>query len=149
MADPTTIRVVRVTTADWDYARQAMRINDVEGGDADPAAIEEFLADRNCMLVAAVEDGIVVGTLDGYALRRPHSRRPEFLLYEIDVAAEHRRRGIGRALIDTFADEARRRDAENVWVLTHRSNEAAVALYRACGFEPDAQSDTEMMTLPL
>ncbi len=131
-----TIRTLRASTTDADLARQAMRINDVDGGDPDPAAIEQFLADRNCMLIVAVEDGAVLGTLDGYALRRPHARRPEFLLYEIDVVAEHRRRGIGRALIDAFADEARRRDAENIWVLTHRSNDAAAALYRACGFAP-------------
>jgi len=144
-----TIRTLRVSPAEWDLARQAMRINDVEGADADPAATEQFLADRNCMLFVAVDDGIVVGTLDGYALRQPHVRRPQFLLYEIDVAEPFRRRGIGRALIDAFADEARRRDAEDVWVLTHRSNAAAVALYRACGFAPDADDDTEMMILPL
>ena len=126
-----------------------MRVNDVEGGDPDPAAIAEFLADPDCYLVVAVEDGVVVGTLDGYGLRQPHLRRPQFLLYEIDVAVEYRRRGIGRALVDAFADEARKRDAEVIWVLTHRSNAAAVALYRGCGFAPDEQSDTEMMELSL
>ena len=145
----TSIRIVRVTGERAELAHQAMRINDVEGSDPDPAAIAEFLTDRDCFLIVAVENGVVVGTLDGYALRQPHLRRPQFLLYEIDVAVEHRRRGVGRALVDAFADEARRRDAEVIWVLTHRSTAAAVALYRACGFAPDEEPDTAMMELAL
>lgn len=145
----TSVRVVRVTSEHAELAHQAMRINDAEGGDPDPAAIAEFLADRDCFLIVGVENGVVVGTLDGYILRQPHVRRPQFLLYEIDVAVAHRRRGIGRLLIDAFADEARKRDAEEIWVLTHRSNAAAVALYRACGFAADGHGDTEMMGLRL
>jgi ribosomal protein S18 acetylase RimI-like enzyme len=141
--------IVRVSGERAELAHQAMRINDTESADPDPAAIAEFLADRDCFLIVAVENGVVVGTLDGYALRQPHLRRPQFLLYEIDVAVEHRRRGIGRALVDGFADEARKRDAEVIWVLTHRSNAAAVALYRACGFAPDEEPDTAMMELAL
>ena len=141
--------IVRVSGERAELAHQAMRINDTESADPDPAAIAEFLADRDCFLIVAVENGVVVGTLDGYALRQPHLRRPQFLLYEIDVAVEYRRRGIGQALVDGFADEARKRDAEVIWVLTRRSNAAAVALYRACGFAPDEEPDTEMMELPL
>ncbi len=143
------IRVVRVTSEHAELAHQAMRINDAEGRDPDPAAIAEFLADRDCVLIVAVENGVVVGTLDGYILRQPHVRRPQFLLDEIDVAVAHRRRGIGGGLIDAFADEARKRDAEQIRVLTHRSNAAAVALYRACGFAADERGDTEMMGLRL
>ncbi len=140
---------MRVSREEAELAHQALRINDAEGADPDPAAIAEFLADRDCFLIVAVEHAVVVGTLDGYALRQPQLRRPQFLLYEIDVAVEHRRRGIGRALVEAFADEARKWDAEVIWVLTHRSNAAAVALYRACGFAPDERADTAMMELAL
>ena len=138
---------MRLSGEQADLARQATRINDEGDGDFDPAAMAEFLADRDCFLIVAVENGVVVGTLDGYALRQPHTRRPQFLLYEIDVVPECRRRGIGRALVDAFAAEARQRDADVVWVLTHRSNAAAVALYRSSGFAPDERSDTAMMEL--
>ena len=49
------------------------------------------------------------------------------------VAMDHRRRGIGRRLIDIAAEEAQRRGCE--WLHVDY-DEDAEEFYKACGFEP-------------
>ena len=58
-------------------------------------------------------------------------------VYEIAkmaVAKEHRRQGIGRALVERAVAEARSRDAPRVELLTHARLPEAVRLYRSLGF---------------
>jgi ribosomal-protein-alanine N-acetyltransferase len=57
-----------------------------------------------------------------------------FHLMNIAVAANHRRHGIGRALMEDFLREARSVEALSVWLEVAVSNQAAVALYREFGF---------------
>jgi len=84
--------------------------------------------------IVAVGGDEVVGSLNGYSLRHPNSRQPQFLLYEIDVKKQYRRRGVGAALVAAFVSEAQASGAFEVWVLTNHSNEAAMGMYRRCGF---------------
>lgn len=51
------------------------------------------------------------------------------------VAAGARRDGIGRAMIEAMLSIARERDIRKVELEAFAGNEAAIALYRACGFE--------------
>jgi [ribosomal protein S18]-alanine N-acetyltransferase len=60
----------------------------------------------------------------------------EMFLYELSVHADHRDRGIGRALVEALADLARGRGCYGMWVATDRSNAAALATYRAAGADP-------------
>jgi ribosomal protein S18 acetylase RimI-like enzyme len=129
-ATPTTA-VVRAGTGHVLLALQAVR--DVHERACDPAALAEFLADPSRWMILAIEGERVVGSLNGHSLRHPHRREPQFLLYEIDVRAECRRRGVGRALVEAFLAGARRAGAFEVWVPTNASNAAATALYRRCG----------------
>jgi ribosomal protein S18 acetylase RimI-like enzyme len=61
----------------------------------------------------------------------------EMFLYELGVAAEHRRRGIGRNLVAGLAELARERGCYGMWVLTDRDNAAGLATYRAAGADED------------
>lgn len=82
-------------------------------------------------LLVAEEEGEVVGTVivtfDGWRC----------YLYRMAVAVSHRRRGIGRALVD--AAEARIRELGGVRAdaLTLKDDEAARAYWRTLGYEPD------------
>jgi len=128
-----TIAVMRIGPGDVGLARQAVR--DVhERASVDDAELAPFLADSRNHLHVAVHAGEVVGSLNGYALRHPGRRKPQFLLYEIDVRANWRRRGIATRLVESFLAAARDAGAFEVWVLTNASNDAAMALYRRCGF---------------
>ena len=135
----------RATISDLGLARDAL-ISINERSPCDEAAIELFLRDPSCYLLLALEGERVVGTLNGYALRRPYRREPQFFLYEIDVDAEWRGKGIGTALVDAFVHEARNAGAFEVWVLTDRRNTAAMKIYERSGLsEEDAHAQTVMM----
>ena len=69
----------------------------------------------------------------GFILTRYVAGEEELLL--IAVAPEHRKRGLGRKLIDQMAQNARTRGAEKVF-LEMRYNNPAEGLYRQVGFEP-------------
>lgn len=60
-------------------------------------------------------------------------RSVEMFLYEIAVHPDHRRRGIGTALVDHLAAVAREHSCYDMWVITNLDNTAAVATYRAAG----------------
>lgn len=133
-------KIFRASLAQRELAREA--IEDChERGKPDDGALDAFLADPDCYLILAVENGHVIGSLNGHRLRKPHCVAPQFLLYEIDVLESHRRNGIGRALVDAFSEAARAAGAEEEWVVTNNSNEAAMALYRRCGYERVNQDD--------
>lgn len=58
-----------------------------------------------------------------------------FHLMNLAVVPEARRRGVARALMDDFLEEAGRLGAPDAWLEVAVTNEAALALYRAYGFE--------------
>jgi ribosomal protein S18 acetylase RimI-like enzyme len=135
-----TVEILRAGVPELPLARQA--ICDIHGRDLHgDEAIAAFLEEESRYLLLAVEGDEVVGSLNGYALTHPHRVEPQFLLYEIDVREGWRRRGVGKGLIDAFLGEARRLDAFAVWVVTDRGNDAAMALYRKCGFTTSDLND--------
>lgn len=58
-----------------------------------------------------------------------------FHLMNLAVAPESRGRGLGLALMQDFLAEARRLEVPDVWLEVAVTNEVALALYRAHGFE--------------
>ncbi len=58
----------------------------------------------------------------------------EVHVLNVATALEARRRGIGRALMDAAEEEGRSRGARLSTLEVRRSNEAAIALYRAIGY---------------
>ena len=130
----------RATANDFDLARAA--IAEVhQRVPVDEPALAAFLASPACYLFVSVVAGEVVGSLNGYSLLSPGKRQPQFLLYELDVRKQWRRRGFGAALVNAFVSAARVSGANEVWVLTNDSNEAATAVYRRCGLSRRNQDD--------
>lgn len=71
------------------------------------------------------------------ALARPtalDSHRHVLEVIDLAVAFEHRRRGIGRALIEAAVAEAAARGARRLTLRVLSTNPGARALYEACGF---------------
>ena len=73
------------------------------------------------------------GELVGYAVYGYDG--DAFHLMNLAVVAGARRSGVARALVDDFLAEAARQEADEVWLEVSVENEAALALYRAYGFE--------------
>lgn len=111
--------------------------------DAPPSAraARAYLSDPHNVFFWATEDGIPLGFLRGTALRQIRSERLQMFLYEMGVATPHRRRGVGRALIDALLAYCRSKNFEEIFVLTDPGNGAAVGLYRSTGARPETAAD--------
>jgi ribosomal protein S18 acetylase RimI-like enzyme len=87
-----------------------------------------FVADR---------DGTVVGFAEARLVRSDPAGMLGFALAAeigIAVAANHRRGGIGAALIDAVEEWARERGAERLTLSTHAANDGAIRLYERLGY---------------
>ena len=96
-----------------------------------------WLASDHNLAIVAIEGRTPLGWVYGYALPRTERDETMFLLYEIDVAESHRRKGIGAELMRRFRGLA----TGPVWLLTNESNGAAMALYRSSGAERPNDDD--------
>ena len=99
-------------------------------GDGDP---EGLLADPHTLMLVAFDGQRPVGFVLAHDLPRRHGDRSGLFVYEVDVAATHRRRGIARALLERLAELARERGIRQGFVLTESDNAPANALYEALG----------------
>jgi len=85
----------------------------------------------------AVEDGQVVGWCDVVPKTREALRHSGVL--GMGVAATHRSRGIGAALLQATIDAASASGLTRVELFVRTDNTAAIALYRRFGFEPEGR----------
>ena len=80
------------------------------------------------IFLTAAEDGKVVGYIGGSLIL------DEAYVYDLAVLPGRRKRGAGSALLESFIEEARRRDCAFVSLEVRPSNTAAVSLYKKHGF---------------
>ena len=120
---------------------------DVFDDSIDPRAAHEFLSDPRHRLAVAIDDGIVVGFVSAVIYVHPDKPAPELWINEVGVAASHQRQGIAGRLIECTLDAARAAGCREAWVITDRSNHAAMRLYEAGGGE--ASTDHVMFTFRL
>lgn len=92
----------------------------------------EFLEDPRHHIAVAIDSGLVVGFASGVHYVHP-DKRPELWINEIALAPTHRRRGLGKALLRELFEVGRIHNCTVAWVLTDRSNTAAMALYSSVG----------------
>jgi GNAT superfamily N-acetyltransferase len=141
------LSVRRLQVADASWARLLNELFD-EGMVWDDTQGRRFLADPSNLLVVAFWDEIPCGFATAHRLQRFDRRRAEVLLYEIGVDERYQRRGAGLALVNAVKRWAAEVGADEVWVLTERTNTAATALYRAGGGYEDG-TETVMFTIPV
>ena len=116
----------------------------------DDKSVESFLSDPACYILLATVEDRVVGSLNGYAMRKAHRAEPQFLLYEVGVLPEWRNRGAGTALVKAFVEEAKSSGAFEVWVLTDRTNNSALKMYQRCGLAEEEEGlQAVMLSLKL
>jgi ribosomal protein S18 acetylase RimI-like enzyme len=110
-----------------------------DGVDADEVPLPApdaavFLADPHThAFVASTGADDVVGFVVVNELLHRHTFTRMLLVYEIGVIETHRRRSVGRALLDAVRALALERGIAEGFVLTTESNAAAMALYAAAG----------------
>jgi aminoglycoside 3-N-acetyltransferase I len=104
-----------------------------------PAAayLRSLLAGDAFIAVAACKDGEVVAGLAAYELRKSEQERSEIYIYDLAVAAAHRRMGIATALVRELQRIAQARGAYVIFVQADAADAAAVALYSRLGVRED------------
>ena len=93
---------------------------------------KEFLADPRHHIAVAIDDGLVVGFASGVHYIHP-DKLPELWINEVGLAPTHRRRGLGKAVLKALLEVGRVHNCTTAWVLTYRTNVAAMALYSSLG----------------
>ena len=101
------------------------------------AYLERLLGSRQFIALAAFGDGAVVGGLAAYELQKFEQERSEIYIYDLAVAAEHRRKGIATALIEELKKPAVSRGAWVIFVQADRVDAPAIALYSKLGTASD------------
>ena len=98
----------------------------------DPDLTREFLADPRHHLAVAIDNGLVVAFASGVHYVHP-DKPPQLWINEVAVAPTHQRRGLGKAVMKALLDIGRTHRCTEAWVLTDRTNTAAMALYASLG----------------
>ena len=87
--------------------------------------------------LAALKSGEVVGGIAAYELHKFEQERSEIYIYDLAVAAAHRREGIATALILELKKVAAARGAYVVFVQADPGDVPAIALYTKLGTRED------------
>lgn len=103
------------------------------------AYLRTLLGSDSFIALAALESGDVTGVLCAYELRKFEQERSEIHIYDLAVAATHRRQGIATALIGSLQEIAAARGAWVIFVQadTAPDDAAAIALNSKLGVRWD------------
>jgi ribosomal protein S18 acetylase RimI-like enzyme len=101
-----------------------------------------FLDDPSHRLMVALDNDLVVGFISAVVSLHPDKPRPG----DVDrVAPSHHRQGIGSRLVREMLDEARASGCTEAWLLTERTDVAAMGLHQSIG-GAEGGPDTTMFT---
>ncbi len=101
---------------------------DVFDNPIDPVQLSAFLADPRHVMLLAVERGAVVGMASAVEYFHP-DKPPQLWVNEVGVASTHRRRGIGRALVEAVVGAGQKRGCSCAWLGTETDNTAGKACF--------------------
>lgn len=122
---------VRILGAD-DDAILSRLAPDVFDEEIDPRWAHEFLGDARHHLAVAIDGDTVVGMASAVHYVHP-DKPPALWINEVGVASTHRRRGIGRRLLQALFARGRELGCGEAWLGTEPENTAARRLYLAAG----------------
>ena len=107
--------------------------------DAGPGSdyLERLLATNHFIALAATKGEHVVGGLVAYELQKFERERSEIYIYDLAVAAPHRREGIATALILELKRIGALRGAYVVFVQADLGDGPAISLYSRLGTRED------------
>ena len=145
-ATPEDMHVKRLLPVDAELAFKA--IEEIKGTEPSPSLsidyLRKFLTAQNNVLIVASNGDDPTGYLIAYLLDRVDGDQQMVCLYEIEASKSHRRTGVARAMIDTLKDLCGQLGATKAWVITNRSNSAAVGLYESTGAHAEPNGDELM-----
>lgn len=116
---------------------------DRDGGLASERDIARGLADSRCYLFVAEEDSGPVGLLSAYRFPDVVAGGQLVYLYDIEVRAGSRRKGVGATLIRSLIECCQQDHVRRIWAGTDIKNAAARCTFEATGAEIEGASYAE------
>lgn len=107
------------------------------GNRPSPAYLQRLLASDYFIALVASKGDEVVGALAAYELMKFEQQRSEIYIYDLAVAAAHRREGLATALILELKKIAVARGAYVIFVQADIGDDPAIALYTKLGARED------------
>ncbi len=137
MADEIQIRFLN-SENDIEALMVARKFRERQGG-VDGRRLEAFLIDENSFALCAFSGKEPVGLMLAHRVRRLDGDPDELYVHALDVLESHRRLGIASQMLEFFKSRLEELDCGEMWLITERSNEPAVALYRKAGGGTDGE----------
>ena len=103
------------------------------GAPPSDAWLADLLGREHVVVLVAFDGKTVVGGLVAYAFDKAERMRRELYIYDLAVAASHRRRGVATALIGHLRGIAAASGAWVVFVQADPGDDPAIALYQKLG----------------
>jgi aminoglycoside 3-N-acetyltransferase I len=101
------------------------------------AYLQRLLGSDYFIAIVALQNGEVIGGIAAYELIKFEQERSEIYIYDLAVAATHRRKGIATALIQELKKIAAVRGAYVIFVQADLVDAPAIALYTKLGVRED------------
>ncbi len=133
-----TLQTKRLTHGDRELAKK-MFATMVEVFEEPATHLSERYVDRllereDFWAIAAFVGDEIVGGLTAHTLPMTRSASSEILIYDIAVRADHRRQGIGRALIAALREAAATAEISDIFVPAAEDDAHAIDFYRSLGW---------------
>jgi aminoglycoside 3-N-acetyltransferase I len=101
--------------------------------------LQELMGNKNLIVFVAIENNKVVGGLTAYTLQQYYSTRPLAYLYDLAIAVEYQRQGIGRKLISALSAYCKTEGYEEIFVQADKSDQHALDFYRSSGVTGESE----------
>jgi len=99
--------------------------------------LRRLLGSEGFIALVALKGSAVIGGLAAYELKKFERERSEMYIYDLAVAAGHRRQGIATALIAELKTIAAACGAYVIFIQADRGDAPAIALYTKVGTRED------------
>jgi ribosomal protein S18 acetylase RimI-like enzyme len=124
-------QVVRLTEPDHALAAQ-LSVSMLNEPSASQERLVELLGDRRNIVLACIRSQSPVGYLVAHQFPSLSGDRLVYL-YDIEVAAHHRRHGVGASLVEKLIEICRADGIDTIWVGSALDNVAACNLWERTG----------------
>ncbi|OJJ20171.1 hypothetical protein BKI52_17005 [marine bacterium AO1-C] len=130
------VGIKRLQISDLELARKLIHLFQTEEDMGPPTyaskeRLLELLSDSSFYMIAAFQDGTLVGGLTAYVLRMYKDDIAKILLYEIEVQQDWRRQGLGTLLINRLKEYARQEGASKILIPVTSTNQNAINFYNS------------------
>lgn len=101
----------------------------------------KYLSDDKNYILIHKEDQQVTGFAYGYELQRFDGKKNMLYVHQVEVLPEFRNQGIGKQLMQEFIKLASLNKCGRIFLITNKSNESAINLYRSVKGKTPSEDD--------